>query len=101
LPLDVLKIDRSLVQGIGQQSKSEAIICAIVGMTRALGCRNVPSIDPQSTNFCFWLRLGQGSSPSPCRPRWRTGDARGAGFGLAAAAYRAGALMDSSDLHCK
>jgi len=41
LPLDVLKIDRSLVQGIGQQSKSEAIICAIVGMTRALGCRSI------------------------------------------------------------
>lgn len=41
LPLDVLKIDRSLVQGIGRHSKSEAIICAILGMTRALGCRSI------------------------------------------------------------
>lgn len=41
LPLDMLKIDRSLVQGIGVDAKREAIIRAIVGMTHALGCRTV------------------------------------------------------------
>jgi len=41
LPLDVLKIDRSLVLGIGQDGKSNAIVSAIVGMARALGCRTI------------------------------------------------------------
>ena len=37
LPMDELKIDRSLVHDIGHNGKSEAIIRAIVGMTLALG----------------------------------------------------------------
>lgn len=37
LPVDELKVDRSLVVGIGKSEKSEAIIRAIVGMTHALG----------------------------------------------------------------
>jgi len=41
LPLDALKIDRSLVSGIGRAPKSEAIIRAIVGMAHALGYRTV------------------------------------------------------------
>lgn len=38
LPLDMLKIDRSLVTGIGHARKSEAIVRAIIGMSHALGC---------------------------------------------------------------
>ncbi len=41
VPLDELKIDRSLVQDIGTRPASEAIISAIVGMTRSLGCRTI------------------------------------------------------------
>jgi two-component system CheB/CheR fusion protein len=41
LPLDVLKIDQSLIQGIGDNAKSEAIVRAILGMARALGHRVV------------------------------------------------------------
>jgi two-component system CheB/CheR fusion protein len=41
LPLDVLKIDQSLIQGIGDNPKSEAIVRAILGMARALGHRVV------------------------------------------------------------
>ena len=37
LPFDVLKIDRSLVAGIGQNARSESIIGAIVHMAKALG----------------------------------------------------------------
>ncbi|WP_394726843.1 EAL domain-containing protein [Altererythrobacter sp. GH1-8] len=37
LPCDVLKIDRSLTAGIGANTKSEAIITAIVSMAGALG----------------------------------------------------------------
>ena len=39
LPLDILKIDRSLVQGLGSDPKAEAIVSAIIGMAHALGCR--------------------------------------------------------------
>jgi predicted signal transduction protein with EAL and GGDEF domain len=58
LPLDVLKIDRSLVQGIGQLSKSEAIIGAIVGMTRALGCRSIAEGIETAEQFDFLRRHG-------------------------------------------
>ncbi len=37
LPVDEVKIDRSLVSDIGQSPKSEAIIRAVVAMTHALG----------------------------------------------------------------
>ncbi len=41
VPLDELKIDRSLIVEIGQNAKSEAIIRAIVGMAAALGLRTI------------------------------------------------------------
>ena len=41
LPMDELKIDRSLISEIGLSPKSEAIIRAIVGMTAALGYRTI------------------------------------------------------------
>jgi len=58
LPLDVLKIDRSLVQGIGRYSKSEAIICAILGMTRALGCRSIAEGIETAEQYEFLLDHG-------------------------------------------
>ena len=87
LPLDVLKIDRSLVQGIAQLSKSEAIIGAIVGMTRALGCRSIAEGIETAEQFDF-LRLhgcdcGQGflfAQPLPPEEvsLWRSSLAPGA-----------------------
>ncbi|MCB1996223.1 MAG: EAL domain-containing protein [Burkholderiaceae bacterium] len=41
LPVDELKIDRSLIQEIGRSAKSEAIIRATVGMARGMGFRTV------------------------------------------------------------
>jgi EAL domain-containing protein (putative c-di-GMP-specific phosphodiesterase class I) len=37
LPLDVLKIDRSFVQGIGMSAEDDAIVRAIISMAQALG----------------------------------------------------------------
>src|ERR1700753_1598825 len=37
LPLDVLKIDRSFVQGIGKSAEDDAIVQAIISMARSLG----------------------------------------------------------------
>jgi two-component system CheB/CheR fusion protein len=58
LPLDVLKIDRSLVQGIGADPKREAIIRAIVGMTHALGCRAIAEGIETEAQFVFLQGLG-------------------------------------------
>lgn len=41
LPFNALKIDRSLVAGIGDNPKSENIVKAIIGMAHALGHRTV------------------------------------------------------------
>lgn len=41
LPLDELKIDRSLIMQIGRDPKGETIIRAIVGMTHALGYKTI------------------------------------------------------------
>ncbi len=58
LPLDVLKIDRSLVQGIGLDEKREAIIRAIVGMTHALGCKTIAEGIETPAQFRFLDALG-------------------------------------------
>ncbi len=39
LPLDILKVDRSLVQGLCVDGKADAIVRAIIGMAHALSCR--------------------------------------------------------------
>jgi EAL domain-containing protein (putative c-di-GMP-specific phosphodiesterase class I) len=41
LPVEVLKVDRSFVQGVGQRADSTAIATAIVSLARALGMRSV------------------------------------------------------------
>ena len=41
VPMDDLKIDRSLVMAIGENQKSEVIIRAIIGMAHALGYRTI------------------------------------------------------------
>jgi two-component system CheB/CheR fusion protein len=41
VPMDDLKIDRSLVMAIGENPKSEVIIRAIIGMAHALGYRTI------------------------------------------------------------
>jgi diguanylate cyclase len=41
VPMDDLKIDRSLVMAIGENHKSEVIIRAIIGMAHALGYRTI------------------------------------------------------------
>jgi diguanylate cyclase (GGDEF)-like protein/PAS domain S-box-containing protein len=41
LPVEVLKVDRSFVQGVGQRADSTAIATAIVSLARALGLRSV------------------------------------------------------------
>lgn len=39
LPLDILKVDRSLVQELGTDCRADAIVRAIIGMAHALQCR--------------------------------------------------------------
>ena len=41
LPVEVLKVDRSFVQGVGQRADSTAIATAIVSLSRALGLHSV------------------------------------------------------------
>ena len=42
-PLDVLKVDRSFVAGLGEDGRGDgAIVEAIVGMAQALGMRLIP-----------------------------------------------------------
>ena len=41
LPVEVLKVDRSFVHGVGQRADSTAIATAIVSLSRALGLRTV------------------------------------------------------------
>jgi EAL domain-containing protein (putative c-di-GMP-specific phosphodiesterase class I) len=40
-PVDVLKIDRSFVDGLGEDSEDQAIVTAVIGMAHALGLRVV------------------------------------------------------------
>lgn len=39
LPLDILKVDRSLVRELGTDPRADAIVRAIIGMAHALDCR--------------------------------------------------------------
>jgi diguanylate cyclase len=57
LPLDELKIDRSLISEIGRSRKSEAIICAIIGMTSALGYRTIAEGIETPEQLAFLAKL--------------------------------------------
>jgi predicted signal transduction protein with EAL and GGDEF domain len=58
LPMDELKIDRSLISEIGLNDKSEAIIRAIVGMTGALGYRTIAEGIETQAQLDFVRALG-------------------------------------------
>jgi two-component system CheB/CheR fusion protein len=58
MPLDELKIDRSLIHDIGRNAKSEAIIRAIVGMTHALGYRTIAEGIETEEQLAFVRELG-------------------------------------------
>lgn len=58
VPLDDLKIDRSLVADIGRSAKSEAIIRAIVAMTHALGFRTVAEGIETDAQLAFLREVG-------------------------------------------
>ena len=58
LPFDLLKIDKSLIDGIGRHPKSEAIIRAIVDMAHALGHRVVAEGIETQEQHEFLLGVG-------------------------------------------
>ncbi|MDP2006917.1 MAG: EAL domain-containing protein [Rubrivivax sp.] len=58
LPLDELKIDRSLIVQIGQCTKSEAIIRAIVAMTHAMGHKTIAEGIETTEQLAFLRQLG-------------------------------------------
>lgn len=58
LPLDALKIDRSLIVQIGHSAKGEAIIRAIVGMAHALGYKTIAEGIETRPQAAFLAKLG-------------------------------------------
>ncbi|RZS56919.1 putative bifunctional diguanylate cyclase/phosphodiesterase [Sphaerotilus mobilis] len=58
LPMDELKIDRSLIAAIGRSEKSEAIIRAILSMARALGYRSIAEGIETAEQLAFLRDLG-------------------------------------------
>ena len=51
-PFDKIKIDRSFIRGLGQDPHAAAIICAVVGMGRALGIRvNAEGVEDERQAF--------------------------------------------------
>jgi EAL domain-containing protein (putative c-di-GMP-specific phosphodiesterase class I) len=64
LPVDTVKIDRTFIDGLGHDSEDEAIVRAIVAMTRALGQRpiaeGVSSNEQSRVLQALGCGLGQG-----------------------------------------
>jgi len=58
LPSNVLKMDKSLIDGIGHNPKAEAIIAATVGMAHALGHRVVAEGVETKQQHAFLARTG-------------------------------------------
>ncbi len=58
LPMDELKIDRSLIRDIGRSDKSEAIIRAILSMAHALGYRTIAEGIETPGQLAFLRMLG-------------------------------------------
>ncbi len=57
-PLDVLKIDRSFVDGLGKESNDEAIATAIISLSRALGLEVVAEGVETAQQFRFLKEHG-------------------------------------------
>jgi diguanylate cyclase (GGDEF)-like protein/PAS domain S-box-containing protein len=55
LPFDMLKIDRSFVDGLGSNPEDEAIVTAILGVAHALGLRVVAE-GVEASEHIAWLR---------------------------------------------
>ena len=64
LPIDVLKIDRAFIAGLGTGERGEAIVAAIVGMAQALGMRvvaeGVETVEQAACVRALGCDMGQG-----------------------------------------
>ncbi len=58
LPVDVLKIDRSFIAGVGLVARDEALVGAIVGVARALGMRTIAEGVETTTQAAALRHLG-------------------------------------------
>ena len=82
-PVDVLKIDRSFVDGLGTDPEDAAIVPAIVGLAQALrlerGGRRGRVLPPARGVAPFGLRRRPGLPAGPPRPGGRAAGAGAAG----------------------
>jgi predicted signal transduction protein with EAL and GGDEF domain len=91
LPVDVLKIDRSFVHHMLDDSQDRAIVEGVIGLARTFGCtgrgRRVSNPRRRRARCWTWAATSARAraSPRPCRPaRWRNGRAQYKGmFALA------------------
>ena len=68
-PVDVLKIDRSFVRGLGQNPEDSAIVAAVVSLADALGsqCRSPKAWRPALERECL-IALGCSSAQGTSLP---------------------------------
>jgi len=78
LPVEVLKVDRSFVQGVGQRTDSTAIATAIVSLARALRLRSVAegieTVEQLHALRNVGCEMGQGYLFGAARPASEYGD---------------------------
>ena len=72
LPIDVLKIDKSFVDGIGTSPQRLALVEGIVRIARTLNSRSSPrESKPKYSEIC-WSRWAASSARATCwRCRWK------------------------------